>query len=110
MLYLSLDEAAQYTKKPRSWLYKHAKELGVKIGRRWSFTAEWLDGYFQDQKSLVCQGDPQGTNLSARTGFRQKRRGLSRPSADQIQTKINQNPQYYAKRLSRPLAIIPPTQ
>ena len=63
MKYLSLDKLCKYLKKPKSWIYSHASYLGVKDGKRWIFTQEWVGEYFETLQQYETAEPRQNSNM-----------------------------------------------
>jgi len=103
MEYLSLIELSEYIKKPKMWVYKNAKYLGVKNGRRWLFTKEWTDNFMNNQREIYLKTLrlnkrelPLGVLLNQITHGKRRIKALD---PDQTKKKILDNPHFFSLKL-----------
>lgn len=109
MTYLTVSEASNYLKVPRSVLYSLWKELGgAKVGRHIRISREKIDEYMAGQKDpqVVCQGQTRRQISQPRPGLQQKGRSAgSRRTAEAI-IKAGEDP-HCPRNLLRSLGGIP---
>lgn len=107
MEYLTLQELSEYLKKPKMWCYTHANLLGVKVGRRWSFSKEWADRYMEEQR-MKQRGwwiqkrqaeieEQRKKDRSFTMTIRKPKKPINIKS-DQVRKTILENPRYFPRQ------------